>query len=83
MDMKLAHTNIFINPYTMDIDVQANVVWPGFAQLHLLTTLVLPSLLVHISNAYNFYNLFTSLYLVKNSAIYLYVFTYEGIGKIL
>jgi len=29
--MKLAHTNVLINPYTMDIDVQANVVRPGFA----------------------------------------------------
>lgn len=29
--MELAHTNVLINPYTMDIAVQANVVRPGFA----------------------------------------------------
>ena len=30
MDMELYHTNVFINPLTMDIDIQADVVRPGF-----------------------------------------------------
>lgn len=80
MDMELAHTNVSINLWTMDLDIQAEIWRPAIPPFNY------PRPTLHYRSLYplpvGFYNPFSAVYIVRNSTIYICLYSEAGVGEI-